>query len=477
MPMKITWVPFPYLWPELRCPIFATPFTSALLQAKVSEFDEIDGLPITEVPLKGHLKLGPFDIEFITLTHSIPEPNALAIRTPAGTLLHTGDWKIDPDPLIGQQTDSEQLTKIGDEGVLAIVCDSTNVFTPGRAGSEGDVRDNLMEVIQELKGRVVVTAFASNVARLQTIAQVAEKTDRHVALVGRSMFRMVGAARSAGYLDDIPPFIDAADAGYLPPDKVLYLCTGSQGEPRAALSRIASGTHPHVVLEEGDTVLFSSRVIPGNEKSIFALQNSLVELGVQVMTEKDHAIHVSGHPCRDELTQMYQWVKPQIAVPVHGELRHLVEHQALAQSLQVPETVVAPNGSMVEFSDGKARIVEEVQSGKLHLDGSVILDSMGPTLKERRQISFAGYVHIACAVNKKGNLLAEPRVHFRGIPDSEEGDLAYEVGEITEEVILGNRMNRRVDLNLEERVRRAVRQYISGQTGKKPVTVVDVIQV
>ena len=305
----------PYLWPELDCPIYATPFTASLVQRKLEEANLFD-VPLHVVPLGGQIELGDFKLELISLTHSIPEPNALAIRTPVGTVLHSGDWKIDDDPLIGDLTDEVALKDLGDDGVLAIICDSTNAMTDGISGSEGDVRRNLVDLVQHMTGRVVVTAFASNVARVATAAHVADVTDRHLVLVGRSMHRIVAAARENGYLGDFPTIVDERDAGFLPPDRVLYLCTGSQGEPRAALSRIASGTHPNIALEEGDSVIFSSRIIPGNEKSIFALQNDLAALGVEIHTEKENDIHVSGHPCRDELTRMYQWVRPAISIPL-----------------------------------------------------------------------------------------------------------------------------------------------------------------
>ncbi len=304
-----------HLWPDLRCPIYATQFTANMLRDKLDEAGIAKQAKITVVPLNGRIQIGPFDIHYLSITHSIPEPNALAIRTPLGNIFHTGDWKLDPDPLLGRATDEAGITAFGDEGVLAMVCDSTNVFTPGYAGSEAAVKSSLSTLLSGMKGRVAVTAFASNLARVDTIAKVAALHGRQVALIGRSMHRVTAAARGAGYLTDMPKLLNEEEAASLPKDEVLYICTGSQGEGRAALSRIAYGDHPRVTLDPGDTVIFSSRIIPGNERSIFRLQNKLAERGVVIITEKDHFVHVSGHPCRDELADMYRWVRPQIAVP------------------------------------------------------------------------------------------------------------------------------------------------------------------
>ncbi|HZZ34704.1 MAG TPA: ribonuclease J, partial [Caulobacteraceae bacterium] len=337
-----------WLWPRLRAPIYATPFTAFLLREKLREADLLDEVSITETPLNGTISLGPFELTLITLTHSIPEPNGLAIRTPLGTILHTGDWKIDPDPLTGAATDEDAIRRLGDEGVLAMVCDSTNVFVDGEAGSEAEVRETLNALIGELKGKIAAACFASNVARMDTIIRAAEANGRRVCLVGRSMIRMAAAARSVGLLEDVQSFIPDTEAKHLPDDAILYLCTGSQGEPRAALARVADGTHPHVKLGPGDSCVFSSRIIPGNEVPIRNLQNNLADRGVRLYTERDHpGIHVSGHPCRDELKRMYQWARPQIAVPTHGERRHLLEHAALAKDLQVPQAIAPRNGDMV----------------------------------------------------------------------------------------------------------------------------------
>ncbi len=360
----------PWLWPKLRAPVYATPFTAALLRYKLKERGLLEKVKLTEIPLKGDLTLGPFEIEFVTLTHSIPEPNGLAIRTPLGLVWHTGDWKIDPDPLIGEVTDVATLRAMADEGVLAMVCDSTNVFVEGSAGSEADVRVRLTEVIAECKGRVAVTAFASNVARVETVIHAAKAAGRTVCLVGRSMHRIVAAAQSVGLLADSPAFIDESEAGSLPDENILFLCTGSQGEARAALSRIASGEHRHVSLRAGDTVIFSSRIIPGNETEIFALQNKLMERHIEVITDKDEDVHVSGHPCRDELRQMYQWARPRIAIPVHGERRHLLEHEKFAHEMQVQQAIAPNNGDLIRLAPGPAKVIDEVPAGRLYLDAA-----------------------------------------------------------------------------------------------------------
>lgn len=468
-----------HLWPDLRCPIYATKFTACMLRSKLEEAGLVRDARVTVVPLEGRLKIGPFDITYVTLTHSIPEPNALAIRTPLGNILHTGDWKIDPDPLLGDATDIAGLTGFGDEGVLAMVCDSTNVFSPGRAGSEAAVKSSLSTLLSGMKGRVAVTAFASNVARVDSIGKAAAAHGRQIVLVGRSMHKVVAAAREAGYLKDFPPVLREDDAASLHPDQVLYICTGSQGEARAALSRIAYGDHPRIGLGSGDTVIFSSRIIPGNERSIFRLQNRLAERGVSVITEKDHFVHVSGHPCRDELVDMYAWVRPEISVPVHGEIRHMMEHVKLAQDIQVPQTILAPNGSLVQLAPGRACIVEEVYTGRLYLDGDVLTPVDDGQVNERLKLSSAGHLGVMLVVDKDGRLAAEPRVTAFGLP-TEDGqliNLRKDVAEAVEEVVAKLRGKQaRDDDMVREAALRAARRAVKESTGKKPVTQVEVIR-
>ncbi len=469
-----------HLWPKLRCPVYATPFTAELVKGKLIEAGIEQEVPLNIVDLGARFDLGPFDIEFVTLTHSIPEPNALAIRTPLGTVMHTGDWKIDPGPVIGETLDSKRLAEIGEEGVRAIVCDSTNVFTPGEAGSEADVATSLTDLIGGLDGRVVVTTFASNVARLESIIRAAEANGRHVVLAGRSMFRVIAAARDTGHLKNLPPFVEAADAGYLPKDKVLFLCTGSQGEPRAALARIAADAHRDIVLEEGDTVIFSSRIIPGNDVAIFEMQNDLARAGVRVITEKDHFVHVSGHPCRDELTAMYQWIKPELAIPVHGEARHLLEHAALAKELQVPETLVIQNGDMVRLAPGAAEVVDEVPSGRVVMDGDVLVPSWDAGIQERRRLGFAGAVFVSVAINEKGAVQGDPEIRLIGLPERDNygvrfDERAYDALDSALDQL--PQRKRKDEAQVGEYLRRAVRGAIRKEWGKKAAVEVIVTRV
>ena len=424
----------PWLWDRLRAPVYATPFTAFLVREKLRDAGLLEQCPITEVPLDGTISLGPFEMTLITITHSIPEPNGVAIRTPLGTVLHTGDWKIDPDPLIGGKTDIQAIRRLGDEGILAMVCDSTNVFVDGSAGSEAEVRVAMNALVGGLTGKVAVACFASNVARMDTAIRAGQANDRRVCLVGRSMHRMAAAARSVGLMKDLEPFVTEAEAGYFPEDKILYLCTGSQGEPRAALSRIADGSHPHVTLGQGDSCIFSSRVIPGNEIGIRNMQNRLADRGVRLYTERDHPhIHVSGHPCRDELKQMYQWARPEIAVPTHGERRHLLEHAALAKDMQVPQTVAPRNGDMVRLAPGRAEIIEEVPAGRFYVDAGMVTPENGEALRERRHAAANGVLHISLVLDRKGKLAAGPAMKAIGLPGDEDYPLADALEDLADE--------------------------------------------
>ena len=472
----------PWLWPRLRAPLYATPFTAFLLREKLREADLLDEAIIREIPLSGTIRLGPFEITLITLTHSIPEPNGLAIKTPLGTVLHTGDWKIDPDPLLGPVTDQAAIRRLGDEGVLAMVCDSTNVFVDGEAGSEAEVRKVLAALVAQLKGKVAAACFASNVARMDSIIRAAEANDRRVCLVGRSMLRMAAAARSVGLLADTRPFITDAEAGYFPADKVLYLCTGSQGEPRAALARVADGSHPHVTLGAGDACLFSSRVIPGNEVPIRNLQNKLADRGVRLFTERDHpGLHVSGHPCRDELKRMYQWARPQIAVPTHGERRHLLEHVALARDLQVSEAIAPRNGDMVRLAPGRAAIVDEVPAGRLYVDAGVVTPENGEALRERRHAAFNGMLTVAVALDRKGRIVSGPQVRALGLPGDEGYEISDAIGDLNDEAetALGklSREDRDDDHAVEQALSRAVKRAAFRIWERRPVVETTVLRV
>jgi ribonuclease J len=470
----------PYLWRALRCPIWATAFTASLLRAKLAEVGLADAVEITVVPLSGRFTIGPFGLELITLTHSIPEPNAVVLRTPAGVVLHTGDWKFDPEPLIGPSADEAALRRIGDEGVLAIICDSTNALKPGSSGSEADLRRSLVELIGRYREvRVVVACFASNVARLETIAHAAAAHDRHVALVGRSLWRIEKAARENGYLADVPRFLTEDEAGYVPRDKVLLICTGSQGEPRSALARIAREDHPHVVLEQGDVVIFSSRLIPGNERSVGRLQNALARLGIEIVTEAEHFVHVSGHPARDELTHMYQLVRPRIAIPVHGEHRHLRAHARLAAECQVHQQLIVENGELVRLAAGGGTIVDAVPTGRLAFDGKGLLPLGGTALKDRRRLVTNGNAVASLVLDRRGRLLAPAALSLAGLAEMPAIEAAVPVLRALVERALDELppAARGEDEPVREAVRRALRRGIGERFGKKPLVDIQLIRI
>jgi ribonuclease J len=471
-----------WLWPRLKAPVYATPFTAFLLREKLRDKGLLDQVDITEVALGGSIRLGPFELDLITLTHSIPEPNGLAIRTPLGTILHTGDWKIDPDPLLGSVTDEDAIRRLGDEGVLAMVCDSTNVFVDGSAGSEADVRAALTKLIGGLKGKVAVGCFASNVARMDSVIRAAEAAGRRVCLVGRSMHRMTAAAKSVGLMADVQDFVSENDAGYFPEDKILYLCTGSQGEPRAALARIAEGTHAHITLGQGAHCIFSSRVIPGNEIPIRNLQNKLADRGVRLYTERDHpGIHVSGHPCRDELAQMYQWARPEIAVPTHGERRHLLEHCAFAKDLQVPQSIAPRNGDMVRLAPGRAEIIDEVPSGRLYVDAGVVTPENGEALRERRHASFNGVIQVAIVLDGKGRIASGPQVRAIGLPGDADYPLEDALDDLCDEAEQALKRipaeERGIDDSVETALSRAVKKAAYRIWERRPVVETTVLRV
>jgi ribonuclease J len=471
-----------WLWPRLKAPIYATPFTAFLLREKMRERGALDKAKITEVPLNGSITLGPFEIGLITLTHSIPEPNGLSIKTPLGTVLHTGDWKIDPDPLLGGVTDADAIRRLGDEGVLAMVCDSTNVFVDGTAGSEAEVREVMNRLIGSLTGKIACACFASNVARMDTIIRAGQANGRKVCLVGRSMFRMAAAASSVGLLKGLEPFVNDAEAGRFPDDQILYLCTGSQGEARAALYRIAEGTHPHVKLGKGDHCIFSSRIIPGNEVPIRNLQNRLADRGVRLYTERDHpGIHVSGHPCRDELKEMYAWARPQIAVPTHGERRHLLEHAALAHDLQVSQTVAPRNGDMVRLAPGKAEIIDEVPSGRIYVDGGVLTVENGEALRERRHASHSGMLTVAVVLDERGRIVSGPQVQSIGLPGDENTPLEEALDDLAnaaEGAVRGlNDYDREDDHAVEQALIRTLKRNSFRLWERRPIVTATVLRV
>lgn len=425
-----------WLWSRIKAPIYATPFTAFLIREKLREAGILNEVKIIEVPLGGTIDLGPFQVTMITMTHSIAEPNSLAIKTPLGTVFHTGDWKLDPSPVIGQPTDIAAIKKLGDDGLLAMVCDSTNVFVEGQAGSEADAQQGLIDLIGSLKtGRIAVGCFASNVARMVSVIKAAQLAGRRVALAGRSMHRITAAARHVGLFNDSQRILTEEEARVWPADQILYLCTGSQGEDRAALSRASQGTHPMIKLGLGDHCIFSSRVIPGNELAIAALQDRLADRGVRLYTEKDHPhVHVSGHPCRDEMKQMYAWARPRISVPTHGMRRHLAEHANMAKDLGVAEQVTPRNGDMVRLAPGAAAIIDEVPSGRLYVDGGRLVTEQGEALHERRHASTNGVLVVSFAMDKRGKIVSDIDVRAIGLPGDAESPLGDALDNLAERV-------------------------------------------
>src|SRR5215813_3280234 len=468
------------LWPKLQLPVYATPFTAALLKAKQESEPGAPEIPVTIVPLGGRFTLGPFDIELVSMSHSIPESNGLIIRTALGTVLHTGDWKLDPTPVIGPATDEAKLRALGAEGCLALVGDSTNAVRDGRSPSETDVGKALRELIAASPGRVAVTTFASNVARIRSIAEAARACEREVVVVGRAMDRVVQVARETGYLDGVQDFRSTDAYGYLPPDKVVALCTGSQGEPRAALARIAKDEHPDVTLSRGDRVIFSSRTIPGNEKSVGSVINGLVTQGIEVITDRTHLVHVSGHPRRAEMEDLFSWVRPRIVLPVHGEALHLAEHAALARRLGIADVVACRNGDVVRLAPGAPGVIDEIPQGRLYKDGRLLVEADARTVADRRRLGFVGVVAVALALDDKGMLAADPEVDLIGLPEVDADgakfdDIAYSTAVETVEQL--PRARRRDPDAVAESVRRAVRAAIAERWGKRPLCLVQVLTV
>ena len=468
-----------HVWPKLKCKIYATPFTSVLITEKFKEkkIDITGYLKIVE--LNSTINLDPFKIEFVTLTHSILEPNGLKIQTPAGNILHTGDWKCDPDPLIGGNINSERLKEIGNEGVLAMICDSTNVFSAGRAGSELDVRKNLLKVFERLKKRIIVTSFASNVARMETVFYCAEQTGRHISLVGRSMHRIFKAARQCGYLKNVIDPIDSRDAKNISREKIVYLCTGSQGEPMGAMNRIVKYTHPDVYIERNDAVVFSSKIIPGNEKKLYKLHNNLVKEGIEVISEDNEYIHVSGHPNREDLRDMYNWIKPKAVIPVHGEHRHMIEHIEFAKEMQVKYPVQVENGDIVKlYPVEKPEVYDKAPSGRVYLDGNVPVEEDSRSIKERRNISSNGFLEATIMITPKGNIHNKPLVTFRGLPVYENDEFIYGLEEEIERTIKTFSLNNtKQQDNLIDALKITCRKFSKEKTGKKPLTNINLVRI
>lgn len=468
------------LWPKLKVPIYATPFTAALREAKRMGEPDAPELPVKVVPVGGRVQIGSFDVEFVPVAHSIPESSALVIRTPLGNVVHTGDWKLDPGPIVGKPTDEAKFRSIGEEGVRAVICDSTNAVRDGISPSETDVAKSLAEIVAEAKGRVALTTFASNVARLRSAALAAAAADREVVVAGRAMERVINVAREMRLLDGVPPFrgLDAYHA--LPRERVLVLLTGSQGEPRAALARIAFDDHPEITLDRGDTVIFSSRTIPGNEKAVNRIINALVTSGAEVITDRDRLVHVSGHPRRGELTRMYEWLKPEAVVPVHGEALHLHENAKLARSLGIKEVAECRNGDVVRLAPGPVQIIDQVAAGRVYQDGDIYVHEESRTVAERRKLSFAGIVSVAIAMSGRGDIVGDPWVDMTGLPEEYEPKKSMQdlVADAVDDAITSLPKARRRDpAALEQAIERSVRGSVNNVWGKKPLCHVLILQV
>ena len=466
-----------HIWPQLNCNIYATPFTAVLVQEKFKEKKIDISSKMKIVQLNSRLKLGPFDIDFVALTHSILEPNGLSINTPLGTVLHTGDWKIDPNPLIGNNIDKQKLIEIGKKGVIAMICDSTNVLYPGRAGSESDVRDSLLNIIEKQKKKIIITSFASNVARMETVFYCAKKTNRKICLVGRSMLRIYKAAKQCGYLGNLLEPIDVKDSNKIPREEIIFLCTGSQGEPMGAMNRVINDTHPDVYIEAGDTIIFSSKMIPGNEKKLYKLQNLITKKDINLITEENAFVHVSGHPNRDDLKDMYSWIKPNCVIPVHGEHRHMKEHISFSKEMQVPYSLQVENGDIIKLMPSRnAKIVDKAPSGKMYLDGEISVNSESRSIKERRNLASNGYLEVTIIISSSGKL-TKPIISFKGIPNKEEDvdDIIFDMeGEIHKVCKSFSLENKKQEKNLIESIKNNCRRLIKDKTGKKPYTNINI---
>ena len=468
-----------HIWPKLKCKMYATPFTSVLISEKFKEkkIDITGYLKIVE--LNSTLNLDPFKVEFVTLTHSILEPNGLKIETPVGNILHTGDWKCDPDPLIGENINSKRLKEIGKEGVIAMICDSTNVFSAGRAGSELDVRKNMLKVMERLNKRVIVTSFASNVARMESVFYCAKKVGRQIVLVGRSMHRIYKAAKQCGYLNNVIEPLDARDAKNISRNKIVYLCTGSQGEPMGAMNRISNYTHPDVFIEKGDAVIFSSKIIPGNEKKLYKLHNQLVKEGIEVISEESDYIHVSGHPNREDLRDMYNWIKPKSVIPVHGEHRHMLEHINFAKEMQVPYPIKVENGDIVRLYPGKKpEVYDKAPNGRIYVDGSISVEEDSQSIKERKNVAANGFIEATILITPKGNIHNRPLLTFRGLPiyEKEEFQIGLE-DEIEKTVKAFSLNNKKQETNLIDALKSTCRKFTKQKTGKRPLANINLVRI
>ena len=468
-----------HIWPNLKCKIYATPFTSVLISEKFKEKKiDITGY-LKIVKLNSTLNLDPFKIEFITLTHSILEPNGLKIETPVGNILHTGDWKCDSDPLIGENINSKRLKEIGKVGVITMICDSTNVFNAGRAGSELDVRKNMLKVIERFNKRVIITSFASNVARMESVFYCAKKVGRQISLVGRSMHRIYKAARQCGYLNNLIEPLDARNSKNISRDKIIYLCTGSQGEPMGAMNRISNYTHPDVFIEKGDAVIFSSKIIPGNEKKLYKLHNQLVKEGIEIVSEENEYIHVSGHPNREDLRDMYNWIKPKSVIPVHGEHRHMLEHINFAKEMQVPYPIKVENGDIVRLFPGKKpEVYDKAPNGRIYVDGSISVEEDSQSIKERKNVSTNGFIEATILITPKGNIHNRPLLTFRGLPIYEKEEFQNGLEDEIEKTIKTFSLNnKKQETNLIDALKSTCRKFTKQKTGKRPLANINLVRI
>ena len=468
-----------HIWPKLKTNIYATPFTGALIREKFKErrINIDDYLKI--IPLNGNIDLEIIKITLVSLTHSILEPNALLIEYDKKIIFHTGDWKCDLHPIMGDNINETKLKTIGDKGVLAMICDSTNIFTEGRSGSEKDVNESMLRIFEQQKKRIIVTTFASNAARMLTVFKCAARVGRHVSLVGRSMHRIFNTAKLCGYFSDIDTPIDPRDVKKISRDKIVYLCTGSQGEPKGAMNRICNQDHPDVDITSDDTVIFSSRIIPGNEKKLYSMHNILVRRGINVISEENAFIHVSGHPGREEMHEMYDWIRPQISVPVHGEHRHLKEHYNFAKEKKIKQPVLIENGDVLKIFPGKAEIINKVNSGKLLVDGNKLIDEESTSLRDRKNISFNGLMDISLIVSKDGNIDRSPLINLRGLPinDHELNEIKYEIEDKIFDVCKSFSLNnKKQESSLLYNLKKSLRKIIQFRLSKKPFTNINIIR-
>ena len=468
-----------HLWTRLKCPVYATKFTAELIRNKLSHSDLIRRVKIIEVDSGGSFEVGPFKGDFIPVTHSIPESQMLVLRTKYGNVLHTGDWKFDPDPIVGALTDNAKLQELGREGCLACIGDSTNALIVGHSGSEREAQNGLIDLFRGIRNRVVVTCFSSNIARLKSICEAAQKSGRYVTLVGRSLWRNAEVAEECGYLPEFNDFLSENEAMMTPRDKIVIVSTGCQGEARAALWRIAMSDHPEIELDEGDTVIFSSRDIPGNEKAIGRLQNRLTARGLKIITAHQAPVHVSGHPAQDELTQLYQWTRPQIVLPVHGEARHQQEHERIAKECQVPHTMIPVNGQIIRLGPGVHEVVTEVPSGRWGLDGKVLRRLDDETVKSRRKMSFNGATVITVVMDERGQVVRAPQVSLMGLTDdSVDTRLQEDIGAVAHDAIDNMPKSTRIDdAAVRHVVSQAARRLMQETQGKKPVVEVHVVRI